>query len=444
MPALRAPPPLPGIPAPDELPVVGSLLGFARDPIAFLQGLQRDHGDLVQLTLADHRVLLVSDPDLLETVFVTEWRNLHKDAIYDKTRPMLGNGLVTSEGDAWKRNRKLAAPSFTPRHIELYRATMQRCVDTWIAAQPDQAEIDLAHEMMGLTRDIVLETLFGGDLDLDVSVAGHAIEAFMDEFVVEVRGWRRFAPDWLPSPGRRRAQRAVAALDDLIARVLAARRAKGLGDDLLSQLLSARDEDGHGLDDRQLRDEAVTMFAAGHETTATALTYALLLLASHPEEQRRLAQSPERAEAVLKEAMRLLPPVWAVGRETQAAIRLGEHDVPAGTQILVAQCVLNRNPTWFPDPDAFRPDRWLDGGPDLPRFAYLPFGGGPRVCIGNHFAMMEGTLLLSAIVSAFDTVALGPVPPPMTPSITLRPRGAIPARISHRAGIGGESGRAAT
>ncbi|MCB9674538.1 MAG: cytochrome P450 [Alphaproteobacteria bacterium] len=430
MASLRAPPPLPAIPAPRELPVLGSLVPFARDPLAFLRRMHARHGDLVQIRLVNHRLVMVSDPELLETVLVGEWRNLHKDAIYELTRPLLGNGLVTAEGEEWKRNRRLAAPSFTPRHIARYAETMQACVDDWIAGIRAGTDIDLFHEMMELTQTIVLKTLFG-DVSVDVSGAGAAIETVMNEFIAEVQGHRRLWPEGFPSRGRRRVARAIALLDDLIERIIAARRAKGLGDDLFSQLLAARDDDGVGMSDRQLRDEAVTMFAAGHETTATALTYTFLLLATHPDEDRRLAADPERATPVLQESLRLMPPVWAIGRETQATVDLGGHAIPAGIQLLVPMCVLHRDPRWFAEPDAFRPDRWVDP-PERPRFAYIPFGGGPRVCIGNHFAMMEGAIALKSIAPRFRFEALGPVPPPAIPSITLRPKGAVPVRVHAR------------
>ncbi len=424
------PPPLEGIPGPSGLPVVGSLPGFARDPLEFLRRIHREHGDLVQFNLVNHRLLMVSDPVLLETVLVGEWRNLHKDIAYDGVRPLLGNGLVTAEGDEWKRNRRLAAPSFTPRHIQHYRDTMVDCIERWVDGLPRDCELDLFHEMMGLTQDIVLKTLFG-DLDVDVSQAGHHIETVMAEFIAEFQGHRRLWPDGLPSRGRRRADHAIASLHALMTEILAARRAKGLGDDLLSQLLAARDEDGTGMDDTQLRDEAITMFAAGHETTATALTYTLLLLTQNREEEQRLVDDPSRAKAVLQEGMRLIPPVWAIGRETQTSIQLGPHMIPPNIQLLVAQAVIHRDPRWYADPDSFRPDRWLSGI-DRPRFAWLPFGGGPRVCIGNHFALMEGVLALERIVPAVRFEPHVSVPPPQIPSITLRPDGPVWVRATRR------------
>jgi len=428
---LFAPPPLEGVPAPREWPMVGSLPGFANDPVGLLRRYRREHGDLVQFTLADHRVLMLSHPDLIDAALVGAWRSLHKDAIYAKLRPLLGEGLVTAEGEAWRQNRKLAAPSFTPRQIDRYAVTMRRCAERWVDGLPAVAELDLHHEMMALTQAIVLETLFG-DVALDVQGAGEAIEVVLAEFVVDVQGRRRLWPEALPSRGRRRASAAIATLRALIDRIIAARRAMEPGDDLLSQLLLARDDEGRGMRDAQLRDEVITMFAAGHETTAVALTFALLLLSAHPEEQERLAADPARANAVTQETLRVLPPVWAIGRETQEPITLGGHTVPAGIQLLVAPAVLHLDERWFPDPERFWPDRWATA--DHPRLAYMPFGAGPRVCIGNHFALREIALSLQVITQRLQIQALGPVPPPLLPSVTWRPVGAVPVRLTRRVG----------
>ncbi|MCB9691348.1 MAG: cytochrome P450 [Alphaproteobacteria bacterium] len=428
--ALRAPPPIPGVPEVRGLPVLGSLPAFGRDPVGFLRRIARDHGDLVQLTLGTHRLLLVNEPALIEEALVQRHRSLHKDALYELLRPLLGNGLVTAEGDAWKQDRRLCAPSFTPRHVATWRDAMDQEVQRWVDGLPATAELDLFHEMMRMTARIVLRTLFG-DVEVDVRAAASALDTVMAEFVHDAQGRRAFLPPWVPTRGRLRARRAIRVLDDLLVDILAARRGRGPGDDLLSALLAARDEEGRGMDDVQLRDEAITLFAAGHETTATALTYTLLLLATHRDEERALLEDPSRVEAVLQESMRLLPPVWAIGRETQEPIALGSITVPAGIQVLLAQCVTHIDPRYWDAPTAFRPGRWLDGS-ERPRFAYFPFGGGPRVCIGNHFAMLEGTLALNRIVPTVSFEPLGPVPPAAIASITWRPSEPVPVRVTRR------------
>jgi cytochrome P450 len=408
---------------------VGSLHRFAPDPLAFLADLHRT-GDLVQFTLGPHRLLYTGHPDVIEEALVQRARHLHKDVAYALLKPLLGEGLVTAEDDHWRTNRKLCAPSFTPRAVAAFADTMAACVDRWIDGLPQRAEVDLFHEMMALTADIVLKTLFG-DLDVDVSDAPAAVETIMAEFVHDAQGRRTLLPPWLPTPGRRRADRAVAALDALFHRILAARRAQGPGDDLLSHLLAARDDDGRGMDDRQLRDETLTLFSAGHETTATWLTSTLLQLAVHRDEEDRLRADPSRADRVLDETLRLRPPVWTVGRETQAPIDLGGHRIPAGVQLLFAPYVVHRDPRWFDDPLAFRPDRWACDR-IRPRFAFFPFGGGPRVCIGLHFAKLEARIALERIVAAAHLDPLGPVPPPSLATITHRPIGRVPVMLTRR------------
>ncbi len=428
--SLRPPPALPGVPQPRQLPVLGAALGFGRDPVAFLRRLAREQGDVVQFTLAGYRFLFLNHPDAIEQVLVKHHHQLRKDAFYALLEPLLGKGLVTAEGELWKRNRKLCAPFFTPRHVETLRPTMERAVTRWVEGLPDAAEIDLFQEMMALTRQIVLDTLFG-DIDVPLEGVSEALEVVMAEFIPDVRGRRVWLPSWVPTRGRRRARRAIAFLDELVTTIIAARRARGPGYDLLSQLLAARDEEGRGMDDRQLRDEVITMFAAGHETTATALTNTLLLLAAHPEEERALLADPSRSSIVFKESLRLMPPVWTIGRETVTAVQLGPHVVPPRVQIMLAPCVTHLDPRWWDEPEAFVPARWLTPS-DRPRFAYFPFGGGPRICIGHHFALVEATLALERIVRAVAIVPRVPVPPPAIASVTLRPRGPVWVEITRR------------
>lgn len=459
MPFSSAPPPIPGIPSERGLPVLGSLIPFARDPLAFLSHLQRTHGDMAQFRLMEHRIVQISHPKLVEEVLLGAARSMHKDAIYEVLRPLLGNGLVTSEDPEWRRNRKLAAPSFSRRHVEIYADAMVACARRWCEAVDDGEERDLHGDMMDITQRIVLQTLFGTDLAVDVQIVGDSIDTVMHEFVYEVQRGRRLLPAFVRTPGRRRSDRAIAALDAQVGALVAARREAGLGDDLLSRLLAARDDEGRGFDDRQLRDEAVTMFVAGHETTALALTFTLLLLANHPDVEDRLRAEVDEvlgggaavasdmarlpyATAVIKESMRLMPPVWAIGREAMEDVTIGGHTIPAGTQLLVAQWVQHRDPRWFDAPLDFLPERWLDGSTTggasrleqrLPRMAYLPFGGGPRICIGNHFAMLEAVLVLATLTQHVRVRPYGPVPPPLVPSITLRPAGPVPAWVRRRA-----------
>lgn len=438
-------------PGPRGLPWVGSLPGFAHDPLGFMTDAQARHGDVSSFDIAGETLYLFAHPDDIEAILVRHWRSLHKDKIYEELRALLGNGLVTNEDEPWKRQRALAAPSFQPKHLRTYADAMIRLSEAHGASLGDGETRDVHADMMRLTMDIVLTTVFGSDATLDGETVARSIDTFLIEgFVPEAHGWRVMLPKWVPTPGRRKVADAIATLDAEINRVIDRRRASAdVGDDLLGRLLAAQDESGAGMSDQQLRDEVVTLFVAGHETTALALTYTWILLSRNPDIRARveaevdevLGDRPatladmERLEftrAVLDESMRVYPPVWAVGREAMADIEVNGQVVPKGTQLLMSPWVTQRDPRWFADPLTFKPDRWLDGlAQRLPRFAYFPFGGGPRVCIGNHFAVMEGVLALASLArhvryecadSRLDLI----------PSVTLRPSHPIPVRVTRR------------
>lgn len=431
--------------------LLGSLPEFARDILGFLTTCARDHGDVVFLRLAGWDVFLLNHPDLVDFVlrknrdnFVKHtffWR--HVDAIF-------GKGLLTSEGESWLRQRRLAAPAFHPDRIASYGGAMveysERLLDGW----RDGEVRDVHKDMMRVTMEIVSKTLFDADVERDVDEVGRAFEVVLKEIAGRFR--RPFKiPDWVPTPGNLRYRRGVAFLDRLVARILRERRsAPGDRGDLLSMLMSTRDEDGSAMSDAQLRDELVTLFLAGHETTAIALSWTWYLLAQHPLVKDRLvaelfdqldrrpatvADLPRLpyVDAVVKEAIRLYPPAYVLGREALSDCEIGGWRVPARATIYMSPWVMHRDPRWFASPEKFLPERWLDGlAARLPRFAYMPFGGGPRVCIGDRFAMMEAVLILATIARRylFERVSDAPVIP--FPSITLRPEGGVWMKLSRR------------
>jgi cytochrome P450 len=307
---------------------------------------------------------------------------------------------------------------------------------------------DVRQEMMALTFEIVAETLFGADVRGDVAEIGAAFNVGIEEVAARFRRPIR-VPDWVPTPSNRRYLRAVRRMDDLIVRIIRERRAQGYEsrEDLLSRMLRARDEAG-AIDERQLRDEVMTMLLAGHETTALALTWTWSLLSSHPDADRRLhaevdgalgGRPPDPgdvtrlpyAERVFKESLRLYPPAYAFGREAVVETELGEWHVPRGTTLLIFAWLLHRDSRWWDAPQRFDPDRWEDDLEErIPRLAYMPFGGGPRGCIGSRFAMAEGILIVAAIARRFRLEWLAE-PRPFT-SITLRPSGDLRARLIPR------------
>ncbi|MEZ4240289.1 MAG: cytochrome P450 [Myxococcota bacterium] len=280
---------------------------------------------------------------------------------------------------------------------------------------------------------------------------GEMLTDLMLAFEREQRSVWRFVPAWVPGAHRRRAAAHTEELQALVLSLVAERRQRPAGDDLLWRLLEARDEDGRGMDDAQVRDEALTLFLAGHETTALALSYALWLLALHPEAQAAvraegaaLGRRPGAADlgalpytaAVVQEVLRLYPPAWGFGRETVRPVTLGGRTLPAGTHVVTMPWILHRDPRWWREPARFRPERWLPGPggapaetASLPRFAYVPFGGGPRVCIGSHFATMEAVLALSVLVAERRYRAVPGFAPKLVPSVTLRARDGVWVRV---------------
>jgi cytochrome P450 len=434
-------------PGPRGGPVLGSLPAFAADVLGFLMRCTREYGDTVLVHLPGHDVFVLNRPEDIEEVLLTQRTNFVKHRFFWRhVTAIFGNGLLTSEGDFWLRQRRLAAPAFHPDRIASYGGVMTAYADRQARTWKDGETRDIHADMMRVTMEIVSKTLFDVEVEKDVDEIGRSFDLVIREIAKRFRRPVKIA-DWIPLPGNLRYRRGVALLDRLVARVLAERRAApGDRGDLLSMLMAARDEDGRPMSDRQLRDELITLFLAGHETTAIALSWTLFLLARNPgvEEtlRREIAEAVggrlpsaadlpglRYAEAVVKESLRLYPPAYVVGRESLEDCVVGGYDMAAGTTVYFAPWVLHRDPRHFPQPEAFRPERWLDGSAaKLPKYVYVPFGGGPRVCIGERFAMMEGVLVLVTILRRFRLEMAGPDPVPF-PSITLRPDGGPIMRV---------------
>jgi cytochrome P450 len=416
----------------------------------FLPRCARAYGDVVTFRFGPRRIFLLNHPDLIERVLVTDARHYRKHQGLQLFKVLLGNGLVTSEGDFWLRQRRLAQPAFLRQRVHAYGPIMVELTERHLAGWADGQERDLHVEMEELTGKIALKTLF----DLEAEVDRHAFNAAHHQIlrIIDAR-FRRLLrlPDWLPTPENLRLRRALKHLDAVLYRFVQLGRSRPHpGTDLLSVLLLAQDEDGSRMTDKQLRDETMTLFLAGHETTALTLTWSWYLLAQHPEAEERLAAEwrdvlggrPPAVddvprlrftECVVLEAMRLLPPVYVIGREAIDAVELGGYRARPGTTVLMSQWVTHRDPRWFDEPEKFRPERWEDGLLNrLPKYAYYPFGGGPRVCIGNTFALLEAVLLLAAIGRRFRGRLVPGHPVEPWPSITLRPRYGLKAVLEAR------------
>jgi cytochrome P450 len=437
-------------PGPKGTLVAGNLRQFTSRRLDFFLEVAREYGDLASFRFGPKRIFLVSHPDLVEQVLVTDARHYVKHFGARMYKPVLGNGLVTSEGDFWLRQRKLSQPAFLKHRVLSYAPLMAELTDRMLAGWADGQLVDVHFEFSHLTSVIALKTLFDlddpGDRRAFTDALRLAFTLMSDRFRSIVR-----LPLWVPTPANLRLKRAIRHLNRVVdAFIAAGRNRKHPGDDLLSRLLSARDEDGSQMTDRQLRDEAMTLYLAGHETTALTLSWSWYLLAQHPEAEAKLVAewravlggrtpTPDDlphlpyTDAVITEAMRVYPPVYLIGREATRDLELGGYRVKKGYTVFMSQWVSHRDPRYFPDPEAFRPERWLDGlARRLPKYAYYPFGGGPRVCIGNTFALMEAAIILAAVGQKYR-FTLEPAPPvTLNPQITLLPKDGIPAVLRRR------------
>jgi len=429
----------------------GNLPEFRRDRLEFLTGCARDYGDVVRLRFGSRRVYLLSHPDLIEEVLITQSKNFIKHFALRLNPLVFGKGLLTSEGDFWLRQRRLMQPAFAKQRLAAYGPAMvaaaQQVLGSW---QPGETR-DIMAEMMRVTLQIAAKTLFDADITGEAAAVGEALKVMQESFLARFN-FLLPIPLFIPTPRNLRLRRAVRRLDDILFGFIRQRRASGVDKgDLLSLLLHARDEDDGGqMTDRQLRDEAMTLFLAGHETTALTMAWTWFLLATNPEAEERLVAELGRVlgdrpptvedlprlkytEWVIQESMRLRPPAYIIGREALQACEIGGYHVPRGTTLLMSPWVLHHDKRFFDQPESFRPERWADGlAQRIPKFAYFPFGGGPRQCIGNTFAMMETVLVLATIAPRFRfTLAPGARVEPI-PTFTLRPRNGVPAVLTPR------------
>jgi cytochrome P450 len=415
---------------------------YAKDPLGFLESCAREYGDVVRLRFMGQTFYLLSHPDLIEYVLVTNSRNFTKSRLLRNNRRLLGDGLLTSQGEFWRRQRRLAQPAFHRRRIVAYGEVMASYTERRLEGWRDEQTIDVHQEMMRLTLEIVAKTLFNADVATEAKDVGEAMEVALKNFSSQRRVIR--IPNSIPTPQNVRFERAARRLDEIVRRIIEERRTSEEDrGDLLSMLMLAEDEDGNRMTDKQLRDEVMTLFLAGHETTANALAWTFYLVARHPEEQDKLAKelgnalngrtptvsdltNLSYAERAIKESMRLYPPAWTMGREALTDCEVDGYRMPAGTTALMSQWVMHRDPRYYDEPDRFDPDRWTQQlEKRLPRFAYFPFGGGPRQCIGMGFALTEARLILATIARRFRMkLVSGQRVQPYT-SITLRPKDRI-------------------
>jgi cytochrome P450 len=429
--------------------LTGNLPDFAADPLGFLTQVSRDYGPVASLRFGRSRALLVSDPALLEEVLVKKRSSFIKARPLRAQRRLFGDGLLTNEGDSWKRQRQLAQPAFHPRRLNDYAPIVVRRASEMFDAWIPRETRDLHHDMKDLLMNISAETMFGASVASRASGIGSALEATMERYAGR-RGISRLLPDAIPLGANGRYTRGVRDIHDFVSGMISSRQSSRVEhSDLLSILLSAKDELGNPMSFSQIRDEAITLFVGAFDTPALCLSWTWYLLSTHPDIAAKLAREvdivlgdtvPRMKDveqlsltgSIVKESMRMFPPAWLLSREAVEDTVVGGSTIRKGTSVLMSQWVMHRDERFFSDPLTFNPERWAHGSAPPAKFTYFPFGAGPRVCIGAAFATMEITLILAMMAQRFrfELANSGEIVPHA--SMTLRPRGGVPIRVTPR------------
>jgi len=433
-------------PGPSGRPLVGSLFEYVRDPFAFVERCAREYGDLAYYEVLGRPFYQVNSPDDIEHVLVQNNQNYVKGELFQESLgPVLGNGLLNSEGEFWRRQRHLIGPAFEPDRIAEYAETMVDRTEETATSWRDGAVRDVHDDMMELTLAIVADALFGVDVGRDVETVGDALEVVMNY----QEGYSGVLPGDLPTPARLRLGRAIDDLEGVVYRIID-ERAHDPGDDVVSRMLAVEDEEGRTMSREQVRDEVMTLLLAGHETTALALTFTWFLLAQHPTvEERLVAELDEELggdrpgvgdvrdlsylDRVVQESMRLYPPVPGIIREASARDELAGYPIPEGATVTINQWTVHRDSRFYDDPMSFRPDRWTDEmEAELPRLAYFPFSAGPRRCVGDRFALLEAKLVLATLLQDYHLELVSGPSLDLVATITARPRDPVLMRVHER------------
>ena len=430
--------------------LIRSLFGaMQQNPLDYFTAMAQKYGDVSGMRIGKFRSLFINRPELIEDVLVNNARLYHKGRVLRANKYLFGEGLLTSEGDFWLRQRRLAQPAFHRVRVNAYAATMAEYAGQLIETWRNGEQRDIHKEMMQLALRIVSKTLFDADVMRDAKEIGETLDVLLQ--IAANFGRTILVPLWVPSPRNIRAKLGIKRLEKVIYRIIAERRAGGRDTgDLLSILLHAQDEDGSHMNDRQLRDETITLFLAGHETTANTLAWTWWLLAQNPAVEKKFheeldgvlgGRAPEVDDLprlaflnnVLTESLRLYPTAWGMARLAAEEHEIAGYPVRRGYGVAFAQWVIHRDARWFDAPLEFRPERWENGlAKQLPRFAYFPFGGGPRQCIGNTFALMEASVVLATIGQKFRFQLVPEHKVTPLASITLRPKNGVLVRLETR------------
>lgn len=437
-------------PGPDGYPIVGNTPQIVREPIEFLEGL-RTYGDVVRYRIAGNTVTALLHPEYVERVLVEEPDRFERYLFEDRGFDFAPEGILFTDGEQWRTQRRIMQPAFTIDRIRSYAETMSGVADATADRWARGDEIVLNRACSRLTLEILASTLFDVEVDPTGDDEAIAQAARIINEQANSRSVASYIPEWVPTPGNRRYRRAMADYRDRVTELIDRRRGGGENaDDLLSILLFAEGPDGTTLSEEEIRDNLLTFAFAGHETTSLALTYAFLLLSQHEAARSRLdaeletvldgavptfadVSELEYTERVIKEAMRLYPPAFLMLRKATADAVIGGYEIPAGSVVSLPQYLLHRDERFYDEPDAFRPDRWHDElEAQLPDYAYFPFGGGPRHCIGMRFAMLELKLVLATLAQRFEFELLSDPEPKLAPGATLQPAEDVRMRVTER------------
>jgi cytochrome P450 len=436
------------------LVILGQMLPsrFPFDPLAFGVGIARQFGNIAHYNVGPLHVYQLNHPDLVRQILVERPEKFHKPGLVKRAfRPFAGEGLFTSDGTLWKQQRKLMQPAFHHRQLAAYAGVMAAHARGMMDAFVDQELRDIGADMAKLTLGIVVKSRFGAELPREAGEITQSMLAVLDAANQRMNSALRI-PLWVPTARNLRERRAVAKLDATLQVLIRTRRASSeSSDDLLSVLLAAVDEEsGARMSEQQLRDEMMTLFLAGHETTASALTWTWYLLSRHPAVEVKLLEELHRvlggrapsvndlpklpySEMVIREALRLYPPAPGIAREPVVDVTIGGYDVPKGSLIVVNTYAIQRDDRFFPDPERYDPERFAPGWEErIPRYAYLPFGGGRRLCIGNGFAMMEARLILATVAQHYRLSLEPGETIRAVQLVTLRPSGPVRMRLKRR------------
>jgi cytochrome P450 len=438
-------------PGPPGYPLVGNIPSLARDPLAFLSDVGRQYSDVARVDVGPKDIFLLNHPDHIHRVLREESdRYVRGGGVWEVLSLLFGKGLAVTDGEVWKRQRRLLQPQFRPKHLGGLVPTMTSAIERelvrWQALAGRGERLDLAVEMNRFSMGVFLTAMFGSVITpADAELASASMSAALAH--VQTRMLFHWLPSWMPVPGGKKFQRAMESLDTIVRALIAQREDDRGADDLLALLRSARSEGGQGMSSEVLRDEVLTFFIAGSETTATAMIWTLALLCQHPEVESRLREElravlgdrdPSHEDLpkltytsmVIQESMRVYPPVWIIIRQATVEGRLGEHVIPQGSFVAVLPHVVHRHRDFWSDPDVFDPERFAAGkGARRHACAYIPFGVGPHQCIGNNFALMEATLMLTMILQRFVlSLAPGYQPKPVLLD-TMRPAGGLPVTL---------------